>query len=60
MPVVFVSVYSPVKGRSVPACRSTWYSCSDNSARHSSSGLDDLRLLPGNGVPAATCSGSGR
>jgi len=36
-----LSVYSPVKGASVAACRSTAYSCGLSCARHSSS-TDDL------------------
>src|SRR4051794_34928110 len=39
MPVVFVSLYSPVQGRSVPAWRSTAYSSGVSSARHCSSVL---------------------
>src|SRR5690606_9542247 len=37
MPSASVSTYSPVKARSVPAWRSTWYSCGVSLARHSSS-----------------------
>ena len=38
-PTVFVSVYSPVKGRSVPAWRRTWYSAGLSCSRHSASDL---------------------
>src|SRR5690606_22022145 len=38
-PLVFVSVYSPVNGRSVPAWRRTWYSSGVSWARHSASDL---------------------
>src|SRR6478609_3855124 len=43
MPWVVVSVYSPVKARSVPASRSTLYSIGVSWARHSAS---DLTTLP--------------
>ena len=36
-PSVLVSLYSPVKGRSVPACRRTWYSAGVRRRRHSAS-----------------------
>ncbi len=40
--MVSVSVYSPVKARSVPAWRSTAYSSGESSSRHSSSVFSTL------------------
>ena len=49
-PSVLVSVYSPVNGRSVPASRSTRYSCWLSSARHCCSLLATLGADPVSGV----------
>ena len=49
-----MSVYSPVKGRSVPACRSTLYSASVSCSRHSASDLTTFGVAPVTGSTSPT------
>jgi len=53
-PVVVVSVYSPTPGRSVPALRSTAYSCGVSFSRHSWLGVYDGRGGLGGSAHAST------
>src|SRR5699024_4550673 len=54
-PSVLVSLYSPVKGRSVPACRRTWYSSGLSGPRPSvSSWVKSSRGERGWGAPLRT------
>src|SRR3954454_15351693 len=68
MPIRWLSVYSPVNARSVPALRSTSYSSALSSARHSSSdfstfggGISSVRFMrstvPTRGAPPITNRG---